>query len=352
MDEVSRWVLKKKGGDEEWVAESVAPKPDPEVVRLRADNARLSKQLGLVEGYHAAAGTPPQWMPKTKKLRPAAATACLQLSDLHLDEVVDPAQVGGLNAYNREIAELRLRRWADKACEMGERHRHEWDGAVVFLGGDLVSGSIHEELVQTNADHLPGTMIHWAPLLAAAIRQVADAYGRVHVPSVVGNHGRLTVKKAAKGRGRNSWDWLLATLIQSHLRDDGRITFDIAEGSYLLVPIYQDFVYETHGDEANGGNGWSGVWTPLMTIHRKGCVLAAAHGIRVAYSAVHHWHTAVLAHAQGISANGALKGLDEWTMSMRFKPEPPSQNWFVHTPERGVTLAGSLFVADRRKEGW
>jgi hypothetical protein len=340
--------------DEEWVEEASAKpeKADPRIARLEEENARLSKQLGLIDGYHAAAGAPPEWMRPKKKPKPGAATACLQLSDLHLDETVDPAQVGGLGAYSRAIAEMRLRRWADKACEMGERHRHEWDGSVVFLDGDLVSGSIHEELVETNADHLPGTMVHWAPLLAAALRQVADFYGRVHVPAVVGNHGRLTQKKQAKGRGRNSWDWLLAQMVHAHLKGDERITFDIAEGSYLLVPIYKDFVYETHGDEAGGGSGWSGVWTPLMTIHRKGCELAAAHGIRIAYSVVGHWHRSVLAHSQGISCNGAMKGVDEWTMSMRFKPETPSQNWFVHTPERGVTLAGALFLEDRRREGW
>ena len=35
-------------------------------------------------------------------------TPWLMLSDLHLDEVVAPAEIGYANAYNRKIAERRL----------------------------------------------------------------------------------------------------------------------------------------------------------------------------------------------------------------------------------------------------
>jgi hypothetical protein len=324
----------------------------PQVERLEAEVERLSRLLGLVETYHAAAGTPPKWLRATKKHKPGSATACLQFSDLHLDEVVQPGEVGGLNAYNRDVAELRLRRWADKACEMGERHAHTWDGALIFWGGDMVSGSIHEELRETNADVLPGTMVHWAPRIAAAIRQVADFYGKAHIPCVVGNHGRLTIKKSAKRRGRNSWDWLLTQMVAAHFTDDPRVTFDIAQGSYLFVPVYDTHAYLTHGDEVGGGGGWAGVWSPLGTIRRRGMELAAAHGIRPDYAVVGHWHQLTLAHHRGLVCNGAMKGWDEFAATLRLAPEPAMQGWWVHTPENGVTLAAPLLLEDRVAEGW
>jgi len=324
----------------------------PRLARLEAENARLAKLLGLVDSYRAGARKPPEWLRPKTTAAPKAATACIQLSDLHLDEVVEPGQVGGLNAFNREIAEMRLRRWADKACELGELHRHEWDGAIVWWGGDMVSGSIHDELRETNADYLPGTLVHWAPLLAAAIKQVADAYGNAHVPCVVGNHGRLTEKKQAKGRGRNSWDWLLCEMVKAHLASDERITWDVSEGSYLFVPVYDRTVYLTHGDEVGGGGGWAGVWSPLGTIHRRGLELGHAYDLRPSYSVVGHWHQTVLAHARGLVCNGALKGWDEYAAGLRLRPEPAQQNWWVETPSHGTTLAASLFLEDRAKEGW
>jgi hypothetical protein len=323
------------GSDKDWIDDQVT-KADPRLARLQEE--------------------PPRWLvPDVKEKGKAdkkSAIACLQLSDLHLDEVVDPVQIGGLNAYNREIAALRLRRWADKACEMGELHRHKWEGAVLFWGGDMVSGSIHAELRETNADVLPGTMVFWAPLLASAIRQVADFYGKVHIPAVVGNHGRLTEKKQAKRRGRNSWDWLLCEMVRAHFRGNSQITWDISEGSYNFSQIYDRHVYLTHGDEVGGGGGWAGIWSPLGTIHRRGIELGVAHGIQPSFSVIGHWHQTVLAHHRGLVCNGSMKGWDEYAASLRFRPEPAMQNWWIHSPKYGVTLAAPLFLEDRLREGW
>lgn len=336
---------------DEWVEER--RKPDPKVAALEEENRRLSKLLGLVEAYHAAAGDPPEWLRAPKKPKPGRATAVMQLSDLHLDEVVDPSAIGGLNAYSREIAEMRLRRWANKACEMGERHRHEWDGVVVLWSGDMVSGAIHDELRETNADHLPGTMVYWAPRIAAALRQVQEFYGSpLYVPTVVGNHGRLTLKMQAKGRARNSWDWLLAQMVAAHFRGDERFSFQAAEGSYLMVPVYDRLIWQSHGDEAKGGGGWAGIWSPLGGIHRRAVELAAAHEKRIDFVAVGHWHTTVLAHARGLVCNGSMKGFDEYASALRLRPEPAMQNWWAATAEHGTTIAGALFLEDRRREGW
>ncbi len=332
---------KAEKADKDWVEEQVV-KADPRIARLQDENSRLSRLLGLVESYHSAAAKPPAWLLPKKTTKVGAATACLAFSDLHLDEVVEPAQVGGLNAFNREIAELRLRRWVEKACELGDRFRHKWDGAAIFWAGDSVSGSIHEELRETNADYLHGTLCFWAPKIASAFKAIADFYGSVHIPVVVGNHGRLTALMPCKGRAKNSWDWLLAQMVRSHLASDKRITWDIAEGSYLFVPIYDRHVYMTHGDEVKGGAGWAGVWSPLGTIQKRGVELGVAHGIRPTYMICGHWHQTVLAHQQGIACNGALKGFDEYASCKRFRPEPAAQNYWIETPERGVTMAAAM----------
>lgn len=328
-----------------------AVETDARVKALTEENGRLSRMLGMVERYRAEAGAPPKWAAPKKKTRAGAAIACVQFSDLHLDEVANPGEMAGLNAYNREIAEGRLKRWADKACEMGDRHPHQWQGAFVWWGGDMVSGAIHDELRETNADVLPGTLVHWAPRIAAAIQQVADHYGHVYVPAVVGNHGRLTIKKSAKRRGRNSWDWLLTQMVMAHC-DPEKVTFDIAEGSFLFVPVFDRHIFLTHGDEAGGGNGWAGVWSPLGKIHRQGAELGDHYGHTVAYSVIGHWHQTVTAPHRGIMCNGSMKGYDEYAASLRLRPEPAMQNWWVETPDHGVTLMAPLFLEDRKAEGW
>lgn len=337
--------------DKDWV-EAEAVKADPRLARLQAENASLSKLLGLVNDYRAAAAPPPEWLRPKKKPDPGAATACMQFSDWHLDEIVDPAQVNGLNAFDRAIAVLRLKRWADKACELGDLHRHRWDGALLNANGDFLSGEIHDELRRTNASHLPGTVIFYAPIVAAAFKQVADFYGRLHIKVMRGNHGRRTHKPEAKGAPTDSWDWLFMQLVQAHLRDEAHITWDFATSLHDFVQIYDRHIHVSHGDSVKGGSGWSGIWSPLGTLRAKAVAMAAVHNIRISYCVVGHWHTTIMAHEVGLSVNGAGKGFDEYALMKMYPYEQAKQNWFVEHCTRGVTIRTPIWLEDRKREGW
>lgn len=344
----------KKSGKFDKIVEEATAFVDPRVARLQEENARLSKLLGLVETYHAGAGLAPRWLVPKRKPGPNSATAVAQLSDMHFDEVCNPSELGGINAYNREIATMRLRRWAAKVIEMGDRNPHDWAGLLLLALGDDCSGGIHEELRETNEDVLPGTLVYWAPQIASSLRAIRDGskYRRIHVKKLVGNHGRLTTQKPFKRRARASWDWLLWQMVAAHFAGDDSVTFEFATGSYLFVPIYDRHIFCTHGDEVGGGGGWAGVFTPLGRIQANALALGQAHNVRPAYSVSGHWHQTVLGHHRGIVCNGAMKGWDEFAAGLRLRPEPAMQNWWVETPEHGVTLAAPLFLEDRKAEGW
>ena len=52
----------------------------------------------------------------------------------------------------------------------------EYEGCVLFLGGDLFSGDIHEELSETNEDTILSSVIFWTEQLAAGINLLADHF--------------------------------------------------------------------------------------------------------------------------------------------------------------------------------
>lgn len=341
----------KKAKHGEWIEEASA-KADPRLSTLEEDNKRLKSLLGLVHDYRAAAAPAPEWLRPKKKPDPGAATAVMQFSDWHLDEVVDPAQVNGLNAFNRSIAVLRLKRWAEKACELGDLHRHRWDGALVCANGDFVSGEIHDELTQTNEAALPETVIFYAPLIAAAFKQVAGFYGHLHVNVMRGNHGRRDKKPPAKNAPRNNWDWLLMQFVQSHLSDESRISWDFASSLHDFVQIYDRHVHVSHGDSVRGGGGIAGIWSPLGKLRSKAIAMAAVQGIRISYCIAGHWHQTIMAHEAGFSINGAGKGYDEQAMKEMYAHEQAKQNWFVEHSTRGVTIRTPIWLEDRRREGW
>ena len=309
----------------------------------------LERTRAVAEVRAADTGTEPAWL-TVAPVGEKRATLCTVLSDLHLDEVVRPSEVGNINAYDRKIAEARLERYFDHVIMLSRSYLAgvEYDGVVLMLGGDLVSGSIHEELAETNEAPLPATIKHWVPLLAAGIRLLAEEFGKVHVASVVGNHGRLTKKSRAKLRAFDNADWLIAQLLAERFADDPRVTFDVPDGTDALVHVYRTTFLLTHGDQATGGGGIGGIWPPLMRLKARKQQRYLAQGQGFDWMVMGHWHQYV--HGQGLIVNGSLKGYDEYAAVNNFPPERAQQALWVVTPEHGVTWAAPVFCDNPRAE--
>ena len=317
--------------------------------RLAVQVADLQELVDTLGRLHASELDPPKWTaPKRVKKHEAIVTAIL--SDCHWDEVVKPAEIGGVNAYDREIATQRLERWAKSLVEQSTHYVHGVDvsGAVVMIGGDLLTGNLHD-LAESNEDYLPGSLVYWAERLAAALTLLADAFGKVHCPVVVGNHGRMTKKPRTKGRVRDNLDWLLPQMTAAHLKADDRITWQSGEDPDEFVQVYDTTYLLTHGDQAKGGGGIGGIWPPIMRMaarkrQRYGRDFIAVMG---------HWHSLIMAPGQGLIVNGSTKGFDEYAaMVLNAPPERPQQAAWLTTPEHGPTVQFPIFCDDRKAEGW
>jgi hypothetical protein len=325
---------------------------------LQARNGELEKLVERMErelGVASRIGqrtTPPAWLTSPKRSKKHRGTPWLVLSDLHLDEVVNPAEVLGANAYDRDIAEQRLRRTFEGAVKIA---RDWWsgiayDGIVVPMIGDIFSGGIHEELKETNEDTILGSLDHWIDHLASGLALLADEFGKVHVPTVVGNHGRLTRKPRAKMRARDNFDWFLGKALQRVFLNDRRLTFDVSESADLLVKSYGETVMLTHGDQVSGGAGIGGIWPPIMRLDARKSKRNAAIGQPYDLMILGHWHT--LTWGQTFVVNGSLKGADEYSFQGNFGIEDPAQAFFLMTPERGRTFLAAVESMKRESEGW
>lgn len=313
-----------------------------------ADAVSRADTLERVAEASQRALKPPKWL-TPKKSSAHRGTVCAILSDCHFDERVDAAEVDGLNAYDRAIAEQRLERFFGNTIKITRDYLKgvEFDGAVLFLGGDLVSGTIHDEITQTNEAYAPETALFWADRIAAGVAQLADEFHRVHVPCVSGNHGRLTRKPRSKGRTRDNWDWLIAQILAKHFKDDERVTFQIPDATDALVEVYDTTFLLTHGDQVSGGGGIGGIWPPIMRmVARK----QNRHGFDTVVMG--HFHQLIQAPQQGLIVNGALKGYDEYAAVNNMRPERAQQAMWVTTPENGVTFMAPVLVANQAEEGW
>ena len=123
-----------------------------QVKELAHENITAAKIRKTVFKLSEHTSKPPKWLIKSSPAKGAPGVPTLFLSDFHYGEVVNPKAVDGLNLYNKEIAKKRLKSTVETAIDLCTNHmvNPKYPGIVVPLGGDMMSGNIHEELTETN----------------------------------------------------------------------------------------------------------------------------------------------------------------------------------------------------------
>lgn len=291
----------------------------------------------------------PAWVVKPSKDAHAPGVPTLQLSDFHWGERVFPKQVNNVNEFTVSIARERLAYCIETAihlCRILDRDMR-YPGIVCPLGGDMVSGAIHEELRASNEIPTMPTVLDLVDNLVPAIRTLADTFGAVFLPCVSGNHGRDTLKIYAKGRNHTSFDWLLYQFLARSLSHDKRITFYIPEGSDAAYRIYGTSYLLTHGDQFRGGDGMIGALGPILRGDHKKRSRNAQVGMDYDTMVMGHWHQRIMLNR--VIVNSCLKGYDEYAFTNNFPFEQPSQNLWITNPRYGITYNMPVYVEPKQK---
>ena len=172
-----------------------------QLLETRRTNKALQTELDHSEervNIALSLGAPPKKLKPFKYTKKSknAAVPVMMASDWHVEETVDPATVNNRNKFDPSIAEIRAQRffvgqtWMINQCHQG------WDikEAVLWLGGDMISGYIHEELQESNAMSPTEALLFCQNILANGIHYLLKHAGiqRLQVPCSFGNHGRTT----------------------------------------------------------------------------------------------------------------------------------------------------------------
>jgi hypothetical protein len=291
----------------------------------------------------------PHWIfaPKASNL---PGVPKIMISDLHWGEQVRKEQVGGVNEYNLVIARKRLRKVIETTIVLAKilDPSMKYPGIVMPLGGDMVSGNIHDELAATNELNTMPTVLDLYRNLVPAIQLMADTFGKVFLPCVSGNHDRDTKKTWKKDRNHTSFGWLLYQFLAAHFADDPRVTFYIPDGSDALYRIYSTRYLLTHGDQFRGGDGIIGPLGPVTRGEQKKNTRNAAVGQGYDVMEFGHFHKRMV--TARLRGNGCTKGYDEYAADGNFGFEPPSQNFWMTHPDMGITFDAPVFCDMSRKQ--
>lgn len=343
------------------IAERSDPsKPAPEIAPLKErikdleqaleSESRRARVLSKFSGM--AMRDPPKWLSDTSNKKSIGGIPLLFISDVHFDEVVKPEEINGANQYNRSIAVRRLERTFKMATWLCHNQfaAPKYEGIVCALGGDMVSGNIHEELAETNQHRILRTCLDLASYLVGGIKGLADAFGKVYVPCVAGNHGRIKKQWQYKNRAEDNFDWLIYQMVATAFVDDPRVQIHAPISPDVQFDIHGLRFLLTHGDQFRGGSGIAGVFSPLMLgAHRKQKRQNALDN-PFDIMMMGHWHQ--LIQTQSLIVNGSVKGYDEYAFQNNFPPEPAQQSLSIISKHGIITHQMSILCdAPKVKHG-
>ena len=312
-----------------------------------AKAAQADKFRALSAELHDSPQAAPKWSVRVPAGKDTPGVPVLMLSDWHIGETVDAAQVHGSNEFNAAIADRRVKSVIDRVLHLAFHHvkTPQYPGIVVVLGGDFVSGWLHEELFRTDWC-APPTAANWCvSRLHAALVRLADAFGRAHVVCVPGNHGRLTRKPMAKGGATSCFDHAIYEALADRLRADARITWQIPASGDALFQVAGTRFLAMHGHElgVKGGDGLIGALGPIMRGAIKTGRAERSLGRDFDVLLLGHFHQAIWQPHSGIVVNGTLKGFDEYSRMQRYSFAPPTQSLFFVHPRFGCNLPFNVF---------
>jgi len=292
------------------------------------------------------------WLLTETKKHSSPGVPTLFISDLHWGEVVHPNQINGVNEYSIRIAKQRMKVLLDSTINLLRiiSPSLDYPGIVVPLGGDMISGNIHDELTATNEMSTMPTVVDLYSILRGVIAALADTFGRVFVPCVTGNHGRDTRKIWAKDRHATSFDWLLYIFLAKHFENDKRVTFQVPDGPAAHFKIFNYRYRLNHGDRlGRGGDGIIGMLGPVIRGDHRTRSRDSQIDLGYDTQIIGHFHQ--YTHTTRVIVNGSLKGMDEYAYSEGYPFEPPQQALWITHPKHGITYRMPVYVEKSKTTG-
>lgn len=314
--------------------------------RLRALETDLYTTRKVVEAYGELTRNPLPPIPRRELnsgLREAVSIA--MLSDVHSEEIVHAHETPTGNVYNPEIADVSIARFFLGYQWLINFHRTAFriTDAGLWLGGDLMTGHIHEEMKETTATAPIETLLWLRPRVISGIDLLLSdpKLEHLHVWCSYGNHGRNTIKPYRARGAAHSYEWLLYQWLAGHYAERGekRVRFLADPTAHQYAQVYDYKLHFHHGDETNYQGGSGGITIPLNKAVAQWDIAR-----RCDYHHFGHWHQYI--DTGRIVVNGSVIGFNAYAMAIKATPEAPQQAFYLLDSKRGKTCKSPIWVRE------
>jgi hypothetical protein len=308
------------------------------VLELEKENAILSR-LSELETPQVI-----QIEPKVSNGKSESA-AVVVWSDWHNEELVLPGMVGGKNEFNLQIFDRRFEQLLQGtlAWLQIESSKTAIKSLTIALLGDFISGSIHEDLAESNllspVDAIYKVQGKIVSGLQFLLKHTASDM-EIVVVCHSGNHGRFTKKQRIATETGNSLEQYMYYAIRDYFRNEPRLKFIVATGYHTFVHYFGGSytVRYHHGHQINYQGGIGGITIPVNK-----AIAQWNKANQVNLDVFGHFHTKF--DGGNFIANGSLIGYNAYAVSIKASYEKPSQTFFLINKEYNEkTMVAPIFL--------
>lgn len=272
------------------------------------------------------------------------ATALLVASDWHIEESVEAELVNGRNFYDLDESQARATRFFERGLRLVDICRRDVAIPHVVLGvlGDMISGSIHPDLAESNllppidaaircAGYLTGGLEYW-------LKSLRRSGTKIHVVCHTGNHGRITPERRIHTEAGNSLERMMYALVARHFANREGIDFTIARAYHTYMPVYGERVRWHHGHAIRYQGGVGGLFVPAF----RSCDRwnRTREPATLDIFGHHHWRL----DGGTFLSNGSLVGYSPFSVQGGYPYQEPEQIFTLIDKKRGRTTVWPIFV--------
>lgn len=321
------------------------------ISRLQDEVSRLQKQVRFVEreleeseqrnAFAESLGTPNDLdFESLASLGKGKSTPILVLSDWHAEEPVNPDTVNGRNRFNLDICRKRVESVFRKSVFFMQQLRRisTYDTVVLAVLGDLISGYIHPELVETAQLSPTEACLFAQDLLHSGIKYVKKYCECKHivVATCFGNHGRTTDKSRVSSAYKNSFEWFMYRNMAQYYKSDKSVKWKVENGYFNWLDLHGRKVRLHHGDYIKYQGGVGGITIPVNK------AIAQWNRERVADLDIFgHWHN-WQRHRNWI-CNGSVIGYGAYSIRIKADYQEPAQMLCMVNQSHGCWFGEPIF---------
>ena len=266
------------------------------------------------------------------------ATMIAQWSDWHLDESITLSQTNGLNSFNPQLFQKRTEQLFRTTVRFVNIFRKDINvnKLVIQLGGDFISGNIHDELKENNSSGVMSSCIIALNTIASGLNFIKENLKDISIICVcnAGNHSRITQKQMVSTEYDNSLETFTYHILQDKFPD---IKFLIDDSYFKYLDVYGWTCRFHHGHSINYGGGIGGIF---ISAYKK--ISQWNKGRRVDYDFFGHFHQAK--DGGNFLCNGSLIGYNAYAIKIGADYEVPKQNVCLIDKKRGKTIVAPIIL--------